>query len=373
MDHCADWESADFIASRLSAERLVATPTQWARWRGQGFLPPVRQTGLGRGAGSVIDYPAGTADRTVKIARLYRIKEKASFVGWELWWSGEDVPEIWWRPRIELAARSWQRAVRLIDRAIVKSEDDDRPDTIFDRIPASVGNQMPLNQALRSLAQSEIPSFFGVIADLALGRFEGDGAAQVEGERDSLQIMSVGLGIGRSEVDTVLGNSIGFAGALPGTLRAIARMPKLPDASRLFLGDNLHRLKAARDDTRNALAAVSAFRQSMGWIYGKNGFGLGLAGWFADKAQMALKATLALGFMQLRRTSNDLLSSDEIVELRAIAEGTLAQSLAFRQLMQTRPELRELIKPKRVKLAFSSRSNLAIYHSEIEQLRLHRV
>lgn len=374
MNPCGDWESVDDIQARLSAENVIATPDQWARWRGHGFLPEVRQSGLGQGAGSVVRYSTGSADQIIKVAGLFRIKEKASFVGWELWWSGDDVADKWWRPTIEQAAQSWRRSIRLIDRVVEKDElDETRTDTIFDRIPASFTDQQPLSQALRSIAKSEVPTFLGIIADVALRRFEGDDALQVAGERSGLEIARDGMGMRGSTDDAILGKKLRFTEALPGVLRAMARMPKLPDTSRLFAGENLRLLNAARDDARNAFATITAFRRAVCWIYGRNAFGLGLAGWLADKSSPTVKATLVLGLMQLRRASNELLSSEEIADLRTIAERGLAQSMALRQLIQSHPSSRKLLNPKRLKLALSSEKHLAIYQAELSQLQLAKV
>ena len=51
---------------------------QLERWRAKGLLPKVPQIGKGRGAGSEIRYPLGTAQQAVAIVQLLAIKEKST-------------------------------------------------------------------------------------------------------------------------------------------------------------------------------------------------------------------------------------------------------------------------------------------------------
>lgn len=371
MNPYSDWETAEEIERRLASKGLKATPDQWERWRGWGFLSPARQVGQGRGMGSVTRYPPGTAERTAKVARLFAQKERAAFVGWELWWSGDDdVPEHWWRPVVVGSAKSWRTGLRMLDRALTESEADDSDNTIFDELPQTVRGQAPFKQALKTLTEPEIPTAFSLLTSVALGIFDDTADHKVGGERGLFDIAEHALGITRSRTDAIMGVGFRFTEALPGVLTTLNRMPKLPDNSRLFEGANLRNLRSARDDARNAFAAVAAFREAVGWVYGRDAFGLGLAGWFAEKSPANMKAMLVLGLMQLRLVSNEFHSSEEIVALRQGAERLLAQSSAFKSAMEADERLKPFLNSKQLRFAFQSPKNMAIYQREIEQARL---
>src|SRR5690606_24318824 len=93
---------------------------QIERWRREGLLPSPMQFGHGRGRGSHTEVSSASVAQAREIARLYAIRRKREWVGWQLWLRGFDVAERYWCEPLEKARNAileTQQAVRRYERS----------------------------------------------------------------------------------------------------------------------------------------------------------------------------------------------------------------------------------------------------------------
>ena len=125
----------------------------------------------------------------------------------------------------------------------------------------------------------------------------------------------------------------------------------------------------ARDDIRNAPRIASALYEAMQWINGPNAFGLRLGAWIAKKIDRQLISMFILGWIKLRKVSNNLLSSKDIALLADEAEKIRDQSRQIRELAQNDKRFASVFSPKRVRKAFKDKLSFGQFMKEIEVAR----
>lgn len=181
----AGYETEADIQEAFRNAGALISPDQLRRWRDQGLMPPVRQVGKGRAAGSVIHYPAGTAQLALEIQRLLAIKKKLSFVGWQLWLRGHDVADQYWKPATVSALAELKRIPAFL--RLLEMRNRNKDETIFDQIKPSQFQNTPFAKGLAKISPDMIALGFGLVADIAKGIFSqnqlADQSTQIENRR----------------------------------------------------------------------------------------------------------------------------------------------------------------------------------------------
>ena len=216
------WETAEDLTAAFERAGAQVSTDQLRRWRDQGLMPAVRQIGLGRGQGSVVRYPPGTANLAIEISRLLAIKKKVSFVGWQLWMHGYEIADQFWKPAIYEAAtdlkhiRGWLR--------LVEKRYADRDTTIFDEISISEFAGSPVAKGLSRLSLELQALAYGLIADVAKGEFTQSGftADGQQGLNIKSLLGATGLSAAASKAIAALLSLRGFGEELEVQLAAIS-------------------------------------------------------------------------------------------------------------------------------------------------------
>ena len=181
---------------------------QLERWRNRGLLPKVRQVGLGRGAGSQVVYPTGSASQAVAIARLLAEKEKFEVVGWRLWMMGYEVEERYWRPhliQVTLQFRNFLAALIRIER---KYELENF--TIYDKIVGIIQNYGKINLSF-SRIKNEIRVFIlSTIMSVAKGEFYGFDNREDTSLQNDISFLIAALGVPSSGPMHDIARDVGF-------------------------------------------------------------------------------------------------------------------------------------------------------------------
>lgn len=133
-------------------------------------MPRVKQVGLGKAAGSVTEYPLGTAKLAIEIQRLLAIKKKLSFVGWHLWMHGHEVDSKYWKPKIEGAATDLRRIPVWLRAKDIQNKRE--RETIFDQVSRLHFVGTLFAKGLAKLAPNMSASVFRFLADVAGGNCE---------------------------------------------------------------------------------------------------------------------------------------------------------------------------------------------------------
>jgi hypothetical protein len=330
-----------------------------------GLLPDVEQV-PDRYHGSTVFYPPGSCAQIAATARLFQIKNRAEFVGFELWWEGFPVDERYWRPKLEDRAKHLDDLVARIRTLIAKDEAGIAVPTLQEQLAQSGVSNLIISRVLKRLSGRALEAFYGVVLSIVSGDFQGfaepAGSEKRSFDRDTVN-SAFDIAVGRTHA--VMGNRLRLSEALPGTLRDISRaMRGAPFAE--LLQTNCHEINAARDDARNALRIACALYEGTSWFYGPEAFGLRLAAWIATKRPRLLVERLVLGFAQLRKYSADLLSSEEIKRLADHAETMCHRSREVRTLGQTAPRFAKVFSPKRVREGLRDQPSLNRWNRDVE-------
>lgn len=302
------------MKAELAEAGSIVTDAQIERWRRQGLLPRPRQTGLGHSRGSVVMVPPETAAQAMEIERLYRIRRKRDWVGWQLWMQGYEVDDRYWKTALEEARSS------ILDvRQIVKRIDRDANDreTDLDALKAIIlkhAEGTPFHAPLSKLQPDILETMVGFGKEILLGRFEGfshEGDAQ--SNRTEHEAVLAILGALTAISHTVFGKRIDFANLiepilidLSKALGAISPNRPMPEPS-----------KAIRRELAQVIGIAVMLYRSMEWIFGRPAFGLRTINWIAANSSIKLPAAMLLFWTRYRAVSLNILPPDKIEALHA--------------------------------------------------------
>jgi hypothetical protein len=360
--------TADELLAALKEAGCDATRGKLQRWHFEDVIPRPRQQSLGQGLGSVSFYPAICVGQAQRVCALLKMRYSFEDIGWLLWWEGYDVHEKHWKPRIENDAKRYTGAVQTLRNWIRQYEDSDAPEnTNFFRLAQSAALRAePLNRVIQFMDDDERETFVRMISHMITGSAD---AFQYHDKKESgldLRVMVKALGLLASGRDVALGEQIELIPHFMNVIIALTNAPPLPASRKLFEGEGLTQLLAARDQLRDALVAIGALYRAVRPFYGKGAFGLRLGGWFAENAMNSeLKGVLPIIWMQLLAASNPVIKSAvELMGMRVQAELSEAMSSKIQNLAQ-KTQFREILTPKKIAVAMSDATQLQVLLSEI--------
>lgn len=216
----ASYETLSDIETRCRHAGVSISGDQLRRWRDKGLMPPVKQLGKGRGAGSEIQFAVGSGALAVEIHRLLRIKKKFDFVGWHLWLRGYEVDAQYWRPQIDAQRKLIKRLPALRRWADIKYQD--KNSTIFDEFDVEAFQGFPVFKPLSKLNQYSKAYIFGVMAEIATGQFERFQTNASPDDDDNRATFFSAMGFSKAEWAIDLARQLGFLDQLEIQLQAIS-------------------------------------------------------------------------------------------------------------------------------------------------------
>jgi len=364
----------EFLA-RLESAGAQIPETRIDDWCEKGLLQR-RQSGLGiETGGSVGLYREIAVQQALEIERLFKVKKRAAYVGWQLWWKGYQVDEKYWRPVFENQQAIFRRALPHLAKWLRKATDLDMDTPGHGQAIAPEDFDPSLKLRARNMALDDFDAAVTVLLSASAGlnsEFYVDHTGGDETGYDRWATSTL-LGFKQAEKDRVLGEGLNIGVALDDMLRALSSCPEaFLKGGQLFRGSNLASLHAAREDIRNALEAAVMIREATEWIYGRNAFGLGLAAWFAEKAPSSSLAAIIIAWKQVRARegSDRFLSSPEIAEMRDKSAQVLARSAKLKDAIKSDPLLFAILTKKRLKKAFNSTAEFQKLSREIYRARM---
>jgi hypothetical protein len=371
MDQCqsgsTNWETQAQVDVCLVA--TGTTMDQVRRWRREGLLPDVIQDATGY-AGSTVRYPTGSCAQIAAAARLFRVKNRAPYVGWQLWWEGFPVYEKHWRPLLTEKARFFDRTVVRTRAYLAQDETRENGRTLQERLAKSRVTNIVMSRIRGRQSGETLATTIAPIIQVATGEFEQFSITddETEGKKAERALTIDALDLEASRTDAILGHRIHLARELPNMYKLITRGFSSGSLSEI-LQQPEQVIFRARDDVRNAFRIYVALYDAMKWVYGPAAFGLRLGAWIGKKQPDWLMPLIVLGFARLRQTTNELPSSDEIAAMAVQAEKHARDSLQLRALARTNPEFKHLITRKRLRLALQDQPAMDRFLKEIEAAR----
>lgn len=359
----AGWETEEQVSACLAANAV--SRDQMRRWRHEGLLPDVEQV-QNPYDGSAVRYPPGTCKQIAAAARLFREKNRIDYVGRMLWWEGFPVDKRYWKPGLIMLAGWVDRICRLI-KPLMHREDDNLP-TLPERLSDTNYPDIIFSRVRPRLDHEELQSFLRVALDIATGEFEQFEAPERDNRNnersfDKAAFVS-GLDIAASGTHSILGQRLRLKEEIQNTLKALARAMRTNTFSDVARGRE-EIIFIARDDARNARRFGLALYEAYEWIYGRRAFGLRFAAWIAKKHPIRIIGIMVLMLAQLRQSSNDLLSSEEISRMADEAERVRDDSRQIEQLWKSDPRFRDVLAPKRMREGLRDQISLNILQREI--------
>jgi hypothetical protein len=158
-------ETVEHLLAAAQEAGFEVTRDQLHRWQREGVLPRPRQRGLGRGRGTEVLYPPGSARQLVALCEQLQSKRSLIDASWVLWWNGYWVSEARIRDLFDAKAVVLQR-LRL------KQQQGDLAPAIDKlgrgRLPHSV-----LRAMRRRTGADPFPGVLQSLLELGLGTFTG--------------------------------------------------------------------------------------------------------------------------------------------------------------------------------------------------------
>jgi hypothetical protein len=346
MSLAPKWISEADFEAELTALGCTASDRQLERWRNAGLLRP-RPRQKPNYRGSLVEHPATSARQVLAIERTLAVKDRLKYAGAVLWAAGFEVDEKYWRPQLVSADKHFQRVVAVLRRFVRR--DSDGP-TIGDGARGLDRMTGVVAKTFRRLPAEQFTRAVNVAVEVISTDFEGfEEPASDRDEFSTATAAQSAMDLVDGAGDQIAGRRLKLGGSLEGVLADIA-------ASHAEMGsEQLSELEiqSARDDARNALKIAICIYEALSWIYGPQAFGLRMAAFLGRTAPTAAIHALAMGLARLRRRPHQFYSHDEIAEMAAQSEKAWLMAEYFKGLQLSRPELRFLIGPERLKLAFT--------------------
>jgi hypothetical protein len=187
------WETWLEIQRLCALANVAVSKDQLERWRLKGLLPKVSQVGKGRGSGSETRYPIGTADQAIAIVELLAIREKFSFVGWQLWLRDFNVDERYWKLDLDSAIFRLKRTPAYVRLMNMKYLTDEK--TVYDQIPPDNFKNTPFAKGMAKLSPDMQALSFSLLGEIAKGNFTSFASIPSDDPKINVDTMSKFIGI----------------------------------------------------------------------------------------------------------------------------------------------------------------------------------
>lgn len=296
-------EFRDALAKAVSS----ATAEQVERWRREGLLPHPRQVGHGRGKGSHTEVPFASVAQVQEIVRLYAIRRKRDWVGWQLWLRGFDVAGRYWREPLENARKALldtRKAVVRYERSSLAAPTN--PTSIKDRVLSAVHNT-PLYAPMTKIPAQYVETLTGFFQEIVLGEFTGfswESNTQPNRQERNAVLTVMGANTAGSRLIA------GFGGTIENELQDIAK------AFAIIARRNS--IAEPSREVRHEFLAAMEIGISLYWI-SKPILGhraLGIFNRIATNPAIATQAAMLLGWTEYRNFSNSILPLSAIDDMR---------------------------------------------------------
>jgi len=344
---------------------LGLTPNQITRWRREGLLPDVMQV-QDPYHGSLVHYPLGTCRQVEAVARLFKVKNRSRYVGWQLWWEGYPVDEKNWRPRLEKSARLFDQGLGRLLQYLERDEQKPGKRTLQERMARSSVTNLVISRIRGRQSGAALATTFATILNVASGTFEQFSLSDASEGKNADKARTIeAMDLDASETDTILGHRLNLVPELPNVFSAMSKaLPGGGLSTVMTFPEQL--VFRARDDVRNAFRIAVAHYDATKWIYGPAAFGLRLAAWIGRKQPDWLMPMIILGFAKLRQTSNQFMPSEQIAGLALQAEDNARLSVQLKSLAESDRQFRRVLSPKRIRAAFQDKPALARLIKDVE-------
>lgn len=305
------WESRTEVLQAAHEAGCSLSAPQLGRLHRAGLIASPRTRSLGRGKGTVSEFPAGTAARLLRVMELQRQEgtKKFSIIGWRLWWEdGGPLPPPA-RDLLTDVASSWDEARRGLSDLITRERagDADAERRMDELYTAAEHARMdgPVGTARRKTGREGFSSVVRVFIEIATGHFESYNDTEDPSEDGTPQPQTTGalvekaLGLDRARRDRIGANEPRFSGSSEVDLANLSRL-----IGRRDLAQHAHApdaaLNEARVEVRSLVTLLRAFAPIVERTIGRDAGGYGTMGRVFARLTVQADAFMLLGWLVLR-------------------------------------------------------------------------
>ncbi|MFN9848741.1 MAG: hypothetical protein ACK56C_10260 [Alphaproteobacteria bacterium] len=298
------------VIRRLSEAGFKASKTSLASARRAQLIPRSRTPGLGRGRGKVSYYPAITVGIYACYQAALKTHRNRGEAAWRLWCMGADVPEKYWRPKLERAARQID-FVRSLARFIAKRQigTDRQADYAarrLDRLAATLF-EAPTSQSMfrrvrKDLGPDRLREFLGHLVAILAGRFEGFTTKLGDNDPDRIQdsrLMDAVFAMQTARTDHAPGGKPWLSGDVSPILAKLSAGIGRQSAVAV-LARSSNSLAPARSELGNLIWASNTMAQLARNAFGDHAYGLRRVREFTTSLTPALEAATLVLWLMIR-------------------------------------------------------------------------
>lgn len=289
------WITGDQMRSELDRSGVVISASRLERWRREKLLPAAKQIGLGRGRGSVVVVPPDSARQALEIDRLYKVREKRDWVGWQLWMQGYWVGEQYWRAPMEGARAAFGHVARQARRYEHRSDISDSDLPALRARARSLARGTPFAAPLARIDEPMFETLLGVGSRLITGQFDGFNWDADEANEDRRAVINM-LGTANAERQSIGGNKLAIAKSIEAVLEEIAIA-----VGRLMRRRSINEPpREERREIAQAFEVVTGLYDMVSPLIGRSALGLRTANWIGRNPDIAVHSAMLLVWGELR-------------------------------------------------------------------------
>jgi hypothetical protein len=305
----AGWERREDLLHGAHDAGFELSGPQLGRLHRAGLIPAPRTRSLGRGKGTVSEFPPGSTRRLMRVLQLRERARSLGELGWRLWWEDGGSPPPAVRALLSEQASTWE-CQRADFGALLAGEDAGEPAAIarMEAIYHGLEDSRidgPLGPMRRRTGRGAFASVMRVFAEILTGRFQGftdadapasDGTPAPE---STAQLVEVALGINRARTDRLANTAPWFQGAIETDLLALSQMLGRATIAP-YAESHATELNAARTELCAFLATIAAIVPVFEQLFGASAFGLATIGRALQIDDPSTQALSLLGWLVMR-------------------------------------------------------------------------
>jgi hypothetical protein len=284
---------------------------QLARWHRAELIPKPRTKGLGRGAGTATIYPIDAFARAQALHSVLKANRNLADAGWGLWWLGFDVPERYWRPRLQTWVETWDRVLGLFRSLLANDENSDaagdRAAERFDRLLNHIYETSavpPVFKKIRhALRKERFKAFLTVMAQMGAGVLTDLSSQPELYDPDRVEIaktLDVGMGFGNARRNYPDGSDPWLSGDIGEVLAEVSTLIGDGAFGVMFQNTDRAEVEATRDQMRQIFEIGGAMARSTLIAAGFDAFGFARLGQLVAGQTPDFQAGFLLAWLKLR-------------------------------------------------------------------------
>ena len=357
------WQTRAQLLKAARAASFKLSDSQLGRLHRAGLVPSPRTRALGRGKGTISEFPPGSTQRLLRVLEVQSQKprQKLAAIAWRLWWEDGGPAPAPARELLADVATRWDRdreqLADLLRREDLGDADAEREANAFYKSSEHDRVDGPVGAVRRNTGREGFSSVARVFAEVATGRFDsyqdheeiGEDGAPRPGTTGALVERALGLDHARS--DRIAGRGPRFSGSSEAQLMLLSELigerQLQPLASRTPDGE----LDEVRGEVRNLLALISTFAPMVERTLGGDASGYRTIGRALNLRTPGLQATMVLAWLALR-------GETELLDGMRGLIARLPQALAAAELERLAHELSKEAPALEAAFANAARANL---------------